>query len=114
MRQPREQVRPVAGHLGQEPGLAAPAQQVPRQRDGQQFGVGAGRRRARPGRDGDSPGADRVIDQHIHVDEQILGWQREGWPLRDKGLRHLLSLAEATCLSQRPPHIKTTPGYQPT
>ena len=56
VRQPREQVRPVAGDLGQEPGLAAAAQQVPHQRDGQQLGVAAGRRRARPGRDRDGPG----------------------------------------------------------
>jgi hypothetical protein len=48
-RQPGEQVRPVPGHLGQEPGLAAPPQQVPHQRDGQQLGVGAGWRWAGPG-----------------------------------------------------------------
>jgi hypothetical protein len=96
MRQPREQARPVPGHLGQEPGLAPPAQQVPDQRDGQQLGVGAYRRRARPGRDSHSPGADRVIDQHVHIDEQILGWQHGRWPLQDNGFDTHLSLAEAT------------------
>ena len=96
VRQPREQVSPVPGHLGQEPGLAAPAQQVPHQRDGQQLGVAAGRRRARPGRNRDGPAADRVIDQHVHVDEQILGWQHGGWPLRTRDFDNLLSLAEAT------------------
>ena len=48
VRQPREQVRPVPGHLGQEPGLAAPAQQMADYRDGQQLGVTAGRFRSRP------------------------------------------------------------------
>jgi hypothetical protein len=43
VRQPRAQPRPVAGHLGEEPGLAAPAQQMPDHRDGQQLGVAAGR-----------------------------------------------------------------------
>ncbi len=45
----REQVIPVAGHLGQEPGLASPAQQVAYQRDGQQLVVAAG---SGPGRAG--------------------------------------------------------------
>ncbi len=67
VRQPREQVRPVPGHLGQEPGLAAPAQQMPDYRDGQQLGVTAGRFRSRPGRDGDGPGRDQVVDQHVDV-----------------------------------------------
>jgi hypothetical protein len=35
-------VRPIARDLGQEARLAAPAQQVPDQRDGQQLGVAAG------------------------------------------------------------------------
>jgi hypothetical protein len=52
VRQHREQVTPVAGHLGQEPGLAAAAQQVPDQRDRQQFGVAAGGFGAGPGRAG--------------------------------------------------------------
>jgi hypothetical protein len=41
-----EQVAPVAGHLGEEPGLAAPAEQVPHYRDGQQLGISAGRDRS--------------------------------------------------------------------
>ena len=69
---------------------------MPHQRDGQQLGVAAGRRRAWPGGEGDGPGADRVIDQHVHVDEQILGWQHGKWPLQDKGLDTHLFLAEAT------------------
>ena len=51
VRQHREQVAPVPGRLGQESGLAAPAQQVPGHGDGQQLGVTAGRARSRPGRD---------------------------------------------------------------
>lgn len=39
----RKQVSPVAGHLIQEPRLAAAAQQVTHQRDGQQLGIAAGR-----------------------------------------------------------------------
>lgn len=45
VRQHREQVAPVPPDLGQEPGLAAPAQQVPDLRDRQQLGIGAGRGR---------------------------------------------------------------------
>ena len=37
-RQHRKQVAPVPADLGQEPGLAAPAQQVPDHGDGQQLG----------------------------------------------------------------------------
>jgi hypothetical protein len=110
VRQFREQVRPVPGHLGQEPGLAAPPQQVPDQRDGQQLRVGARWCRARPGRDGDGLGADRVIDQHVHVDEQILGWQHGRGPLQDKGLDTHLSLAEAT---SRQGHIGINPHNAP-
>jgi len=62
VRQGREQVRPIPGRLGQEPGLAAPAWQMPHQRNRQQLGVTAGRRRTRPGPDGDGARADRVID----------------------------------------------------
>jgi hypothetical protein len=64
-----------------------------------QLGVTAGRRgpgRPGPGRDGDGSGGDRVIDQHVHVDEQILGGQHRGWPLRTTVLDNRLSLAEAT------------------
>jgi hypothetical protein len=45
VRQAREQVRPVAGHLGQESGFAAAAQQMPHHGDGQQLGVAAAGRR---------------------------------------------------------------------
>ena len=58
-------------------------------------------RRARPGRDGDGPGPERVIDQHVHVDEQILGWQHGRGPLQDKGLDTHLSLAEASSRQDR-------------
>jgi hypothetical protein len=54
-RQDREQVPPVPGGLGQEPGLAAPAEQVPDLRDRQQLGVGAGRGGSRPARDWIAP-----------------------------------------------------------
>jgi hypothetical protein len=58
---------------------------------------------AGPGRagDGDGPGADRVIDQHVHVDEQILGRQHGRWPLQDSRLDTHLSLAEATSRQDR-------------
>jgi hypothetical protein len=68
---------------------------MPHQRDGQQLGVAAARHRARPGGNGDGTGTDRVIDQHVHVDEQILGWQHGKGPLQDKGLDTHLSFAEA-------------------
>jgi hypothetical protein len=51
VRKAREQVAPVLGDLGEEPGLAAAAEQVPDQGNRQQFGVAAGRSRSRPGRD---------------------------------------------------------------
>ena len=73
VRQHREQAAPVAGHLGHEPGLAAPAGQVPDHGDGQQLSVSAGRARFRPGRDRDDPGNHQVIDDHADVDEQVLG-----------------------------------------
>lgn len=52
-----------------EPGLAAPTQQVPHQHDRRRFGFTAGRRRIRPGAIAMARGADRVIDQHVHLDE---------------------------------------------
>ena len=75
VRQPREQVRPVARHLGQERRLAAAAQQVADLRDGEQLGVAAARSGARAARDRDDPGGHQVIDQHVDVDEQVLGRQ---------------------------------------
>ena len=96
VRQLREQVRPVPGYLGQEPGLAAPAQQVPHHGDGERPGVAAGRFRPRPGRDGDGPGSDQVVDQHVDVDEQVLGWQHRGGLCETRDFDNLLSLAEAT------------------
>lgn len=101
VRQPRKQVRPVAGHLGQESGLAAPAQQVAHHRDGEQLGVGAGRRRTRPVRDGDGPGADQVVNQHVDIDEQVHGWQHGGGLCGTRDFDYLLSLAEATSRSRR-------------
>jgi len=75
VRQAREQVRPVPGHLGQEGGLAAPSRQVAHHDDGEQLGIAAGRRRAWPRRDRDEPGNDQVMDQHVDIDEQVLGRQ---------------------------------------
>ena len=82
VRQAGEKVRPVARDLGQERGLAAAAQQVADLRDGQQLGVAARRSGARAGRDRDDPVSYQVVDQHVDVDEQILGGQHEGRPLR--------------------------------
>jgi hypothetical protein len=65
------------------------------QRDGQQFGVTAGRYRARTGRDGNGSGDDRVIDEHVHVDEQILGWQHGGGLCGTTVFDNRLSSAEA-------------------
>jgi hypothetical protein len=71
----REQVEPVAADLGQEPVLAAAAEQVPDQRDGQQLGVGAARDGAGTARDGQRTRLDRVIDQAVDVDDQQLSCQ---------------------------------------
>jgi hypothetical protein len=60
-----------------KPGLAAASQQVADLRDGQQLGVAAGRREARPGRNCDDPGSHQVIDQPIDADEQVLGGHQE-------------------------------------
>jgi hypothetical protein len=67
----------------------------------QQLSVASGPRRTRPGRDRDSPGADRVIDQYIHVDEQILGRQHGRRPLRTRNFGNLSFSAEATSRSRR-------------
>ena len=75
---------------------------MPYQRDGQQLGVGTARCRPGRGRDGDGPGADRVIDQHIHVDEQILGWQHGEGASAGQGTRHPL-------VSRRG-HLASRPG----
>ena len=91
-------MRPVARDLGQEPGLAAAAQQVPDQRDGQQLGVAAARSGARAGRDRDDPGSHQVMDQHVDVDEQVLGGQHGGRPLRWQ------RSSTPACLPQRPSH----------
>ena len=107
VRQPREQVRPVPGHLGQEPGLAAPAQQVPHQRDGQQLGVAAGRRRARPGGRWRRPGSrsrHRPARTRRRTDPRLAAW--EGASARQAD-------STPTCLSQRPPHVKAAPGINP-
>jgi hypothetical protein len=56
-----------------KPGLAEPPRQVPDQRHGQELGVGADWHRPRRGCNGHGPRADCVIDQHVRVDEQILG-----------------------------------------
>ena len=96
VRQDREQVRPVAGHLGQEPGLAARPEQVAHHGDGEQLGVAAGRFGARPGRDGNGPGSDQVVDQYVDVDEQVLGWQHGSGLCKTRDFDNLLSLAEAT------------------
>ncbi len=96
MRQVREQVCPVPRHLGQQTRLAAAAQQVTDLRDGQQLGVTAGRSRSRPRRDRDNPGSHQVIDQHVDVDEQVLGRQHGGRPLRwQTDFDNRMSAAEA-------------------
>lgn len=69
--QVREQPSVVSGDLGQEPGLTAPTQQLSDQRDRDQLGITAHRRRAWPGWDLHLAGGDRVIDEHVDVDEQI-------------------------------------------
>jgi hypothetical protein len=74
----REQVRPVAADLAHEPVLAATAEQVPDQGDGQQLGVGAGRGGPGTARDDQDPALDRVIDQAVDVDEQQLSCQHGG------------------------------------
>jgi hypothetical protein len=58
VRQAREQVAPVAGDLGQEPGLAAPPELVADLGDGQRLGIGAGR--VGPGRRGIWTAPDRI------------------------------------------------------
>ncbi len=39
-----------------------------------------------------------ALDQHVDIDEQVLGWQHGDRPLRDKGIW------STTCLPQRPSH----------
>ena len=95
VRQHREQLAPVARDLGQEPRLAAAAEQMPHQRDGQQLTIAAARHRPRPGRDGDGARGDRVIDHHIDVDEQVLGWQHESGLCETRVFDNRLSAAEA-------------------
>jgi hypothetical protein len=95
VRQDREQVRPVAGHLGQEPRLAAAAQHMAHLRDGQQLGVATGGCGAWPRRDGDGTGGNRVIDQHVDVDEQVFGWQHNSGLCGTRVFDNRLSLAEA-------------------
>jgi len=73
VRQAREQVRPVAGHLGQERGFATPAQQQAHLGDRQDLRVGAAGYWPGPRRDDDGPGLDRVIDDGINVGEQLFG-----------------------------------------
>jgi len=109
--QAREQVRPVTGHLGQESGLAAAAQQMPHHSDGQQLSVTATGRRARPGRDGDGPGPERVINQHVDIDEQILGWQHGNGLCGTSVLDNRLSPAEAISRSRR--HAGINPHNAP-
>jgi hypothetical protein len=87
VRQVRKQLRPVAADLVQETGLAAPAQQMADQGDGQQLGVAAGRHRPGPRRDGDLSGGDGVIDEHVDVDEQILSGKHEERLCGTDGLR---------------------------
>ena len=105
--QSREQVAPVAGHLGQEPGLAAPAQQVPHLGDGQQLGIAAGRR-PRPGRDRDRPGNHQVMDEHVDVDEQVFSLATWGTASADKGLRQSLVFRRGRLM------LKPTRRDQPT
>ena len=90
---------PVTGHRGQEPGLAAASQQVATTAMVKQLGVTAGRHRAGPRRDGDGPGRDQVIDQHIDADEQVLGRQHGGGLYGRTVFVNRLSAAEALMIS---------------
>src|SRR5208282_2555908 len=78
VRQVREQVRPVAADLGQEPALATAAEQVPDQRDREQFSVCAGRSGTGTTRDQQRARLDGVINQAVDVDEQQLSCQHGG------------------------------------
>src|SRR5215469_4457146 len=111
VRQAREQVGPIAADFCHEPGLAAAAQQVAHQCDGQQFGIAAGGHRAGTGRDRDGPRADRVINKHVNVDEQILGWQHGDGLCGTTVLDNRLSPAEATSRSRR--HAGINPHKTP-
>jgi len=64
-------------------------------RDGEQLGVSAGWRRAWPRRDGNGWGRNRVIDQDIDIDEQVLGWQHGSGLCETRDFDNRLSLAEA-------------------
>jgi hypothetical protein len=64
-------------------------------RDGEQLGVAAGRCGAWPRRDGNGPGRDRVIDQDIDIDEQVLGWQHGSGLCETRHFDNRLSLAGA-------------------
>jgi len=59
----------VAADLGQEPALAAAAEQVPGHRDREKFGIGAGRGGTGTVRDAQGARLDRVINQAVDVDE---------------------------------------------
>jgi hypothetical protein len=43
------------------------------QGDGEQLAITAAGRQPRPWRDRDCPGSDQIIDQHVDIDEQVLG-----------------------------------------
>jgi hypothetical protein len=73
--QVREQAGPVTADLGQEPVLAAAAEQVPDHGDGEKLGVGAGRGRTGTRRDEQGTCLDGVINQAVDVDEQQLSCQ---------------------------------------
>jgi hypothetical protein len=71
-------MRPVAADLGQEPALATAAEQVPDQRDREQFSVCAGRSGTGTTRDQQRARLDGVINQAVDIDEQQLSCQHGG------------------------------------
>jgi hypothetical protein len=107
VRQHREQAAPVAGHFGQEAGLAAAAEQVPDHHDGQQLGVAAGRGRSRTRRDRDRPSGYQVVNQHVDVDEQVFSLEAWETASADKGLRLSLVFRRGRLM------LKATRRHQP-
>ena len=79
-------MRPVACHLCQEPGLAAPSQQVAHYRDSEQLGVAAGQAPGLAVADDNGTGTDQAIDQHVYAGEDP-GPATWRWPLLQRGLR---------------------------
>ncbi len=106
VRQGREQVRPIPGRLGQEPGLAAPAWQMPHQRNRQQLGVTAGRRRT--GRDPMAMAPELIASSastYTQANRSSAGSRGNG--------RCGQGSWTTGCLSQRPLHDQDYAGISP-